>query len=179
LGSLWPPARRRHAAIAARSLGIPAAVGLTELATMLGAGDGPTAVALDGFSGELLIEPTADELAMIERRVALDADDGRRAAKLRGRGGAARDGRAVGAGNLGRPGEVERAGDGRGGCRPAADRFLFLGRAGPPAEDEQARAYQVSSPHSARIVRSLSDSPTSAATRESVTWACATGANPL
>ena len=47
-----------HAAILARSLGIPAAVGLTELALVLGATDEPSSVAVDGFNGELLIEPT-------------------------------------------------------------------------------------------------------------------------
>ena len=133
-----------HAAILARSLGIPAAVGLTELASVLDAPDGMIEVAVDGFNGELLIEPTADELVMIERRVALDVDEGRRAAQLRGLGGVTRDGHAVRLlANLGGPGEVERAllmgAEGVGLLRTE---FLFLGRSGPPAEDDQARAYR-------------------------------------
>jgi phosphoenolpyruvate-protein phosphotransferase len=133
-----------HAAILARSLGIPAAVGLAELAAFLPAAEGARSVALDGFSGELLIEPTADELASIERRVAARAIEGQRAAVLRGRPGATRDGRPVRLlANLGGPDEIDRALEtGAEGVGLFRTEFLFLGRSRPPNEDEQARAYQ-------------------------------------
>ncbi|MEA2538246.1 MAG: phosphoenolpyruvate-protein phosphotransferase system enzyme [Chloroflexota bacterium] len=138
-----------HAAILARSLGIPAAVGLADLAAYLEAPSGPAGhvetgtVALDGFSGELLIEPTSEELAAIGRRVATSAAQARAAATLRGRPGATRDGRPVRLlANLGGPDEVDRALQaGAEGVGLFRTEFLFLGRTRPPEEDEQARAY--------------------------------------
>ena len=133
-----------HAAILARSLGIPAAVGLAELAAHLPTAEGAGSVALDGFSGELLIEPTSDELASIQERVAARAVEGQRAAALRGRPGATRDGRQVRLlANLGGPDEVHRAIEtGAEGVGLFRTEFLFLGRTRPPDEDEQARAYR-------------------------------------
>jgi phosphoenolpyruvate-protein phosphotransferase len=133
-----------HAAILARSLGIPAAVGLADLAMFLATAEGARSVALDGFSGELLIEPTSDELATIERRVALDASEARRAAAMRGRPGATGDGHRVALlANLGRPDEVERAlQTGAEGVGLFRTEFLFLGRTASPDEDEQTRAYE-------------------------------------
>jgi phosphotransferase system enzyme I (PtsI) len=133
-----------HAAILARSLGIPAAVGLADLVVFLATAEGARAVALDGFSGELLIEPTSDELATIERRVAVEAGETQRAAALRGRPGATGDGHRVRLlANLGGPDEAERAlKTGAEGVGLFRTEFLFLGRAGPPDEDEQARAYK-------------------------------------
>ena len=133
-----------HAAILARSLGIPAVVGLTDLAVSFDAAEGARTVALDGFIGELLIEPTSDELAAIDRRVAAEASDARRAATLRGRPGATADGQPIRlVANLGGPDEVDRAlRVGAEGVGLFRTEFLFLGRNRPPDEDEQARAYQ-------------------------------------
>lgn len=133
-----------HAAILARSLGIPAAVGLAGLVAHLGTAEGAHRVALDGFTGELLIEPTSDELEAIDRRVAAEASETRRAAGLRGRPGATADGHPIRlVANLGRPDEVERARRaGAEGVGLFRTEFLFLGRTRPPDEGEQARAYQ-------------------------------------
>ena len=130
-------------------------------------------MAVDGFNGELLIEPTADELVKIERRVALDVDEGRRAAELRGRGGATRDGHAVRLlANLGGPGEVERAllmgAEGVGLLRTE---FLFLGRSGPRPRTTRPGRIGASSPRSGPTVRSSSGWPISGATRRSRTSA--------
>lgn len=133
-----------HAAILARSLGIPAAVGLSELAALLETAEAARTVALDGFVGELLIEPSSDELAAIERRVTLKAGEVDRAAALRGRPGATRDGHPIRLfANLGGPDEVDRArATGAEGVGLFRTEFLFLGRTRPPDEDEQARAYR-------------------------------------
>ena len=133
-----------HAAILARSLGIPAAVGLAALRPVLEAGRDVGPVALDGFAGELVIGPTADDLAALERRTADEAAVDRSAATLRGRPGATRDGRPIRlAANLGGPGEVDRAlAAGAEGVGLFRTEFLFLGRSRPPTEDEQARAYE-------------------------------------
>ncbi len=133
-----------HAAILARSLGIPAAVGLAGLAAFLPTVERSGSVALDGFAGELLIEPTHDELASIEERVAARAVEGKRAAALRGRPGATCDGAPVRlVANLGGPDGIDRAIEtGAEGVGLFRTEFLFLGRTRPPEEDEQARAYQ-------------------------------------
>ena len=59
--------RTSHTAILARSLGIPTVVGLRTATTLVGPG---RIVALDGSAGELLIEPTDDELTPLRRRLA-------------------------------------------------------------------------------------------------------------
>jgi phosphotransferase system enzyme I (PtsI) len=59
--------RTSHTAILARSLGIPTVVGLRTATTLVGPG---RLVALDGSAGELLIEPTTDELTPLRRRLA-------------------------------------------------------------------------------------------------------------
>ena len=60
--------RTSHTAILARSLGIPTVVGLRTATTLVGPG---RMVALDGSAGELLIDPTAEELLPLRRRLAL------------------------------------------------------------------------------------------------------------
>jgi phosphotransferase system enzyme I (PtsI) len=59
--------RTYHTAILARSLNVPAIVGLHDLSASIGAG---TPVILDGTTGEVIVDPTADEIADAQRRAA-------------------------------------------------------------------------------------------------------------
>ncbi len=123
-----------HAAIIARSLGIPSVVGLGP--DLLEVEDGTT-VALDGSTGRLLVNPTREEI---------EALGGRRARAPLGfaEGLAATvDGRAVevaaNAGSLRDALEaLERGADGIGLLRTE---FLFVDRLEAPSEEEQARIY--------------------------------------
>ena len=129
-----------HAAVLARSLGIPAVVGAGE--RLLGIAEG-TMLAVDGSAGIVYVEPP-DELV------------GELRAQRESREAAVREARTVAhdaartidgvlievAGNIGSPAdaaEAMRAGaDGVGLFRTE---FLFMGRSSMPDEDEQAAAY--------------------------------------
>ena len=122
--------RTSHAAIFARSLALPAVVGLGEALNDIADG---TEVIVDGDRGELLVEPDEDE------REAARADEG---ADVIGDMVETRDGREIEvAANVGRPEELEpaaaRGADGVGLYRTE---FLFLDRQSPPDEDEQYEA---------------------------------------
>ncbi|RLM44017.1 phosphoenolpyruvate--protein phosphotransferase [Haloarcula sp. Atlit-47R] len=122
--------RTSHASIFARSLALPAVVGVGEALEAIEDG---TEVVIDGDSGEVLVAP----------------DDSERAAAARDSGAAVvdasvetTDGRHVEvAANIGQPAElkpaVERGADGVGLYRTE---FLFLDRETPPSEDEQYEA---------------------------------------
>ncbi|MDS0277894.1 phosphoenolpyruvate--protein phosphotransferase [Halomicroarcula sp. S1AR25-4] len=121
--------RTSHAAIIARSLAIPAVVGVgdglddvTEGATVL----------VDGEAGEVVVDPNEER-----RAAASDVDAPVVAARV-----STADGRGIEvAANVGRPAELdpaaERGADGIGLYRTE---FLFLDRDAPPDEDEQFEA---------------------------------------
>ena len=122
--------RTSHAAIFARSLALPAVVGLGDELNDIEAG---TEVIVDGDAGQLLVEPDDSE------REAARADDG---ADVIEAGVETGDGREIEvAANVGRPEELEpaaaRGADGVGLYRTE---FLFLDRQSPPDEDEQYEA---------------------------------------
>ncbi|WP_433629935.1 phosphoenolpyruvate--protein phosphotransferase [Halomicrococcus sp. NG-SE-24] len=123
--------RTSHAAIIARSLAIPAVVGVGDALAAVEDGD---RVLVDGEDGELVVDPDAERVAAAERD---DAADVRRGPVT------TTDGRAVEvAANVGGPDElavaVERGADGVGLYRTE---FLFLDRDEPPTEEEQYKAF--------------------------------------
>ncbi|EGY24804.1 phosphoenolpyruvate-protein phosphotransferase [Desulfovibrio sp. A2] len=146
-----------HAAILARSMGIPAVAGAGALAANVA--DGVT-VALDGSTGEVWIAPAPDVRASIESR---------RAAWLAAReaalAGAARpavttDGRHVHVhANIGSPADAPPAlKNGAEGVGLFRTEFLFLDRAAAPDEEEQRAAYvaaAVAMPGLPVVVRTL------------------------
>lgn len=130
-----------HAAILARSLGIPAVVGLGEPALQVTEG---TALALDGDAGLLYIEPSPDVTAELEerRRTRAEAD---RSARAEARAPARTlDGLTVEvAANVGSPEEIPAAVDaGCDGVGLFRTEFLFMERGQMPSEDEQEAAYR-------------------------------------
>jgi phosphoenolpyruvate-protein phosphotransferase len=129
-----------HAAILARSLGIPAAVGLGH--ALLEVPEGAELL-LDGGRGVLYVEPrpavTAEYAASAEEREAA----ARLALAAASEPAVTRDGRRIAVfANLGSPDEaavaVEAGAEGVGLLRTE---FLFLDRIEPPGEDEQVRTY--------------------------------------
>ncbi len=122
--------RTSHAAIFARSLALPAVVGLGEALNDIEDG---TEVVVDGDAGHLLVDPDDAD------REAARADEG---ADVIEAAVETSDGREIEvAANVGRPEELEpaaaRGADGVGLYRTE---FLFLGRQSPPDEDEQYEA---------------------------------------
>ena len=121
--------RTAHAAIIARSLSIPAVVGVGESLRDVADGDD---VLVDGTDGRVVVDPDPAE------RAAADADE---AAAIAERVATA-DGRPVEvAANVGSEAELppaaEKGADGIGLFRTE---FLFLDREAPPSEDEQYEA---------------------------------------
>jgi multiphosphoryl transfer protein len=129
-----------HSAILARSLGIPAAVGLGE--ALLSVPEG-TELLLDGDAGTVEVEPSDEVVAESRRRAAARkhaAEDARAAAA---EPAATRDGRRIEVvANIGSPDDVPAAiENGAEGVGLLRTEFLFLERDSMPSEDEQVAAY--------------------------------------
>ncbi len=123
--------RTSHAAIFARSLLMPAVVGVGD--ELESVEEGATVV-VDGDAGEVVVDPSEERLAAAESGPAVE---------IRSESVATRDGTPVEvAANVGRPAEldaaVEQGADGIGLYRTE---FLFLDRESPPDEEEQYEAY--------------------------------------
>ncbi|MBI5956888.1 MAG: phosphoenolpyruvate--protein phosphotransferase, partial [Chloroflexi bacterium] len=129
-----------HTAILARGLGLPAVVGLGETVVDLAEG---TNMILDGFTGQLLVDPDPNMLS--EYRVRQAASEQRRAAALAGVGEPAvtRDGHRVEvAANIGDEAGARLAVvNGAEAVGLLRTEFLYLDRSNPPSEDEQVAAY--------------------------------------
>jgi phosphotransferase system enzyme I (PtsI) len=130
-----------HTAIAARSLGIPAVVGLGELKGRIQTGD---TLILDGYTGKVIVNPTEETLQRLgqvqtERREYEHMLD-----KLSELPATTRDGYSIEvSANIEHPAEVESALKFfTGGVGLYRTEFLFMGRAEPPDETEQYRAYR-------------------------------------
>ena len=139
-----------HAAILARAYGIPAVVGVgglidaLESAVPATGGHGAVELAIDGDSGEVVIDP--DEVTTRRFRVR-EAESARAAAEAMAEvslPAATSDGVEVALlANIGTPDEAERCvALGAHGVGLFRTEFLFLERATPPSEDEQLAAYR-------------------------------------
>src|ERR671934_916456 len=129
-----------HSAILARSLGIPAAVGLG--AALLRAPEG-TPLLLDGDAGLVYVEPVEELTDEYERRAAA-GEQARLAARAAAHEPAVtRDGREIEVvANIGSPDDVPAAiENGAEGVGLLRTEFLFLEREPMPSEDEQYAAY--------------------------------------
>ena len=129
-----------HSAILARSLGIPAAVGLGE--RLLDVPEG-TPLALDGDAGAVYVDPAEELVRTYERRSAEREAAARRARASAQRRATTRDGRRIEVvANVGSPADVDAAvANGAEGVGLLRTEFLFLERASLPDEDEQYAAY--------------------------------------
>ena len=133
--------RTAHVAILARSLGLPAVVGLRD-ATMRLAG-GEYAV-LDGSTGTLVINPTEAEVAVFQHRAEREAQDEAELRLLLSADPVTTDGqRIVLRANVDLPEESPLAAtSGAEGVGLMRTEFLVVGRTAMPDEDEQYRAYR-------------------------------------
>jgi phosphoenolpyruvate-protein phosphotransferase len=130
-----------HVAIVARSLGIPAVVGVTDLSPTSYVG---SRVAMDGTTGEVFIEPDSVVWADYRQR----QDDYQQAIVLASRYRGTRirclDRELHVAANVGGPTDIELAQtQGADGIGLFRTEFLFQDRDGPPTEEEQFEIYAV------------------------------------
>ncbi len=130
-----------HVAILARSLGLPAVVGLRRGVQSLTFGQ---IAILDGGEGTLTIQPTESEIADARRRALEDEARSEELRELAHSEPITLDGQTVVVrANLDLPEESElAAGSGADGVGLMRTEFLVVGRAAMPDEDEQYRAYK-------------------------------------
>jgi phosphotransferase system enzyme I (PtsI) len=128
-----------HTAIMARSLGLPAVLGLADLVGAVGTGD---TVIVDGRAGRVIARPRPLTLEEYERRRSELARAERQLAGLRRLPAVTRDGTAVSLlANLELPRETEAAvAGGAEGVGLLRTEFLFMNRADLPDEEEQYQA---------------------------------------
>ncbi|MEZ4655233.1 MAG: phosphoenolpyruvate--protein phosphotransferase, partial [Candidatus Eisenbacteria bacterium] len=136
-----------HAAILARSRGIPAVVGLVDLAPHVRNGD---TVMIDGDHGEVVVRPTAAEVRSFAARRRRAEQREKRLARVDREPAITRDSHPIAIqANIETPEDADHAVrlhcDGVGLFRTE---FFFLGRNEPPDEEGQVRAYR-------RVVRRL------------------------
>src|SRR5438094_5549432 len=133
--------RTSHTAIMARSLNIPAVVGLHDITERLETGQH---VLLDGTNGVLIVDPKTETLKRYgeveSRRVKVVAQ----LKELRETAATTRDGRhIVLSANIELPGDVDAvAANGAEGIGLYRTEFLYLNRTTLPTEDEQYETYQ-------------------------------------
>jgi phosphotransferase system enzyme I (PtsI) len=125
-----------HTAIMARSLEIPAVLGIPDLLTKVRSGDG---IIIDGHAGKVVIRPRRERVEEYQRRSAEIAREDRQLARLRNLPSMTTDGRRIGLfANLELPREVENAIQaGAAGVGLLRTEFLYMNRADLPSEDEQ------------------------------------------
>jgi len=140
-----------HIAILARSLGLPAVVGLRDATQRL---TGTERVVLDGGTGTLTIDPTDAEIAAFAVRAKLEAQEADELRLLSSAEPVTLDGEPlVLRANVDLPEEAEQAASsGADGVGLMRTEFLVVGRAAMPDEEEQYRAY-------ARVVDAFGGQP--------------------
>jgi len=146
-----------HSAILARSLGIPAVVGLGRGVLEIAEG---AVVIVDGERGTVRPDPDPAHVAEAERRAATFQASEAAARAEAARPATTRDGTSIEVlANVGQPADVEAALDaGAEGVGLLRTEFLFIGRDAMPSEQEQEAAYRsIAEPLGGRplIVRTL------------------------
>ena len=128
-----------HTAIMARSLGLPAVLGIADL---LGAVRGGETLIVDGDEGVVVLRPRADTLAEYRRRQGVHERDRRQLARLSALPAVTKDGTEIGLyANLELPRELSAALEaGAEGVGLLRTEFMFMNRDSLPDEEEQYQA---------------------------------------
>ncbi|CDQ39104.1 phosphoenolpyruvate-protein phosphotransferase [Virgibacillus kapii] len=133
--------RTSHSAIMARSLEIPAVVGTKEVTKIIKQGD---LLIVDGNEGDVIINPSEDQIASYRQKQQEFAEKKQEWAKLKDEPTFSSDGEQVElAANIGTPedvaGVLANGGEGIGLYRTE---FLYMGKSQLPTEEEQFDAYK-------------------------------------
>jgi phosphoenolpyruvate-protein phosphotransferase (PTS system enzyme I) len=140
-----------HTAILARSLGLPAVLGVIGAREKVVEGD---LVVLDATSGRVVVNPDAGELTAFRDRLRVDAEHRADLRRLKGKIARTRDGIAIEMlANIEAPEDARDALDaGADGIGLYRTEFLFMNRDDLPDEDEQYEAY-------AKVARAMKGKP--------------------
>ncbi|HJV44318.1 MAG TPA: phosphoenolpyruvate--protein phosphotransferase, partial [Bacillota bacterium] len=133
--------RTSHSAIMARTMEIPAVVGLSIITEKVKTGD---MLIVDGVNGVVFIQPEPEVLAKYEQKVQAYQQQKASLAKLAGQPTETSDKHTVElAANIGNPHDAKYALDqGAEGIGLFRTEFLYMGREDFPTEDEQFEAYK-------------------------------------
>ena len=133
-----------HAAILARAYGIPAVVGAAGLLAAVRAAGRDVELAIDGSTGEAIVDPDEADRARFDRRAGEIVRGRTRDLEEARLDAVTTDGTKVSLlANIGSPDEAAAAvALGARGVGLFRTEFLFLERATPPSEDEQTAAYR-------------------------------------
>ena len=133
-----------HAAILAKNLGIPAAVGLMNAAGILSSGDAVVVDATKGDEAEIFLNPTSAELAVLEKIRTVYETKKRLIQEVKGLPAVTQDGCPVTvSANIGSVSEAVAAhGKGADSVGLFRSEFLFIGKSVLPDEEEQFLAYK-------------------------------------
>ncbi len=140
-----------HVAILARSLGLPAVVGLREATAKIESG---MMAVLDGTHGLLILDPTPERIAEYRQRARVEQEAARELQQYAGEESVSVDGvRITLRANVDMPDEAAAAAtSGAEGVGLMRTEFLVVGRAAMPDEDEQYEAYS-------RVLRAFAPHP--------------------
>ncbi|MBM7616232.1 phosphoenolpyruvate--protein phosphotransferase [Alkaliphilus hydrothermalis] len=130
-----------HTAIMARSLEIPAVVGLVDITENLKTDD---FVILDGEGGKVILNPTEEIVKLYQQKKNAYKEERKALEKMKGKESVTKDGQRVQlAGNIGTPNDLaglqENDAEGVGLFRTE---FLYMNRDTMPSEEEQFQAYK-------------------------------------
>ncbi len=130
-----------HTAILARTMSIPAVVGVPVDFEKLKNG---SPVVVDAFSGEVIADPDGETLAAAEKRMAEERENAELLQSLKGKENITKDGHRVELfANVGSVSDVGYALENdAGGIGLFRSEFLYLGRNDYPGEEEQYQAYR-------------------------------------
>lgn len=143
--------RTSHSAIMARSLEIPAVVGTKTILEDVKDGD---MIILDGLEGNVIINPSADQVSHYEEVAKAYEAQKAEWAKLKNEKTVSKDGQHVElAANIGTPNDVEGVlGNGGEAVGLYRTEFLYMGRDNFPTEEEQFQAYKA-------VLEAMGDKP--------------------
>lgn len=133
--------RTSHTAILARSMGIPAVMGLGNATSAIEDG---SLVLVDGNKGIVMVNPEGAEVKEFEAALAEDQRRKRELALLRDLPAITSDGHIIElASNIGGAGEIQLVLDsGSDGVGLFRTEFMFIDRNNPPSEEEQFEVYR-------------------------------------
>lgn len=146
-----------HAAIMARTLGIPAVVGTGQATTLIQTGD---QLAVDGTAGQIELKPDRQQLGEARKQLAAWQEKRQAEAQLKHAASRTADGQpAVIAANLGLPQDVKAAAaNGAEAVGLFRTEFLYMQAADFPTEEQQFKAYRqvlTAMPDKQVIIRTL------------------------
>jgi phosphotransferase system enzyme I (PtsI) len=133
--------RTSHSAIMARSMEIPAVVGTKSVTEF---GQQGVQVIIDGLEGNVIIDPTDEELAEYRQKLADYEEKKKEWAKLVHEPSESKDGQRVElVANIGTPNDLEGVvNNGAEGVGLYRTEFLYMGREELPTEEEQFESYK-------------------------------------